>query len=135
MSPAQTKKYWREWNRVRKALVELGDFSAADAAAERKVIHRDALTCDKSSKEFTNTDLNKVLDAFDKILVLFDGPSDKPTRTAANLIWAIEQLGLDEAYVRAISLDQFKTADWRKLTERQLTRFRYTCTARARRKS
>lgn len=135
MSPEQMRKYRFQWSRVRKALVELGDFSPQDAEAERMKIHLDAIGEAKSSKDLTNPELNKILDAFDKILVLFDGPSDKPTRNAASLIWAIEQLGLDEPYIASIAFDQFKTPYWRTLTEDKLRIFRFTCTrASARRK-
>ena len=127
----QLKKYRYEWSRVRKALVEFGDFSPADADAERKVIQRDALKSDKSSKDFTNADLNLVLDAFDKILVIFDGPSSGPSRTAATLIWSIEKLGLGEATIAHIAQDAYGPGDWRKLNERRLTCLRYTCTRHA----
>ena len=39
----QMRMYRAEWARVRKALVELGDFSPADAEAERKAIQREAI--------------------------------------------------------------------------------------------
>ena len=137
MNSDQIRKYRAIWSRVRKALVDFGDFSPADAEAERMEIHRQAIGSTKSSTELTNDELNRVLDAFDKILVLFDGPSDKPTRNAANTIWSIEQLGLDAPYIAKIAMDQFKTDDWRSLSEQQLIRFRFTLTraARARRKS
>ncbi len=137
--PSQLAKYRFEWSRVRKALVELGDFSPSDAEAERKAIHREAINSDKSSKDFTNSELNDVLDAFGKILVLFDGPSDKPTRNAANLIWSIEQLGLPESTITHLAQDAYgrsadwpRDGDWRKLPERRLTCLRYTCTRHAR---
>jgi len=135
ISHGQMAKYRAEWARVRKCLVEFGDFSEADADAQRGVIHAEVLGADKSSKDFTNTELNRVLDAFDKILVLFDGPSNKPTRTAANFIHAIEQLGLDEPYIAKIALDQFKATDWRKLPEDKLRIFRFTCTRAAARRA
>lgn len=136
MTSAQKNKYFQTWGRVRKALTELGDFSSADADAERHTIHRDALGRDKSSKDLTNADLDKILDAFDDILVIFDGPGDH-NRTErgpkARLVWAIDQLGLDEAYLQAICLDsEFKTTAWRDLGVAQLTRFRFTCTRAAR---
>lgn len=132
MTTAQTKMFFTQWRRVRKALTEFGDFSPADADAERKLIQHQALGCDKSSKDFSNRDLNKVLDAFDKILVLFDGPSTKPTRNASNLIYSISKLGLDDPYLNKIAADQFQVSDWRKLSESQLTLLRYTATNRAR---
>lgn len=137
MSPEQIRKYRFEWSRVRKALVEFGDFSPSDAESERKAIQLEAIESEKSSTQFTQDDLNKVLDAFDKILVIFDGPSDNPTRTAANRIWAIEQLGLSEHTIQHIAEDAYgRNADWtgawRKLSEHHLTCLRYTCTRHAR---
>jgi hypothetical protein len=136
MSPAQNKRYWRIWGDVRKALTELGDFSKSDADAERKAITLEALGEDKSSKDLTNADLDKIFDAFDKILVIFNGPGDHDRaarQPVARLIYAIDQLGLDAPYIEAICLDsEFKTTAWRNLNERQLTRFRYTLTRAAR---
>lgn len=137
ITPAQLKKYRYEWSRVRKALVDYGDFSSSDAEAERKAIQLEAIKSDKSSTQFTQDDLNKVLDAFGKILVLFDGPSDAPSRTVQNLIWAIEHLDLPEETIVHLAQDAYGrspdwTGHWRKLTERRLTCLRYTCTRHAR---
>jgi len=129
---SQLRKYRYEWNRVRKALVELGEFNSCDAEVERKAIQMEAIGSDKSSAEFSQIELNKVLDAFGRILVIFDGPSDNPTRTAANLIWAIEHLGLPEATIAHIAGDANGPGDWRKLSERRLTCLRYSCTRHAR---
>lgn len=136
MTPAQNKTYWRLWGRVRKALTELGDYSKADADAERKAIHREALGKDKSSKDLTNDDVDKIFDAFEAMLVIFDGPGDNDRAARgpkSRLLWAIDALGLDEPYIQAICLDsEFKTAAWRDLDVKQLTRFRFTCTRAAR---
>lgn len=136
MTAAQNNKYWNLWSQVRKALVELGDFSKADADAERAVITREALGKDKSSKDLTNEDLDKIFDAFDQYLVIFNGPGTHDraaTGPVKRLLWAIDQLGLDEPYIQKICLDsEFKTAEWRELDARQLTRFRFTCTRAAR---
>jgi hypothetical protein len=133
MTPAQTKRYWREWSRVRKILIELGEFSKEDADAHRHEIHRQALGSDKSSKAFTNRDLDKIFAAFRAILVMEDGPRKGPEENQAckRLIWAIDQLGLPEPYLEKIARDQFGTSEWRKLPEDQLSKFRMTATARA----
>lgn len=137
INPEQIRKYRFEWSRVRRALVELGDFNSSDAEAERKSIQLEAISSDKSSKDFTQADLNKVLDAFGKVLVIFDGPSDAPSRNCANLIWAIEHLGLPEETIAHIAQDAYGrfsdwTGHWRKLTRARLTCLRYTCTRHAR---
>jgi hypothetical protein len=54
MSPAQTKLYWREWAAVRRV----------DPKADRHALTVKALGRMKSSKEFGNADLDKVLGVF-----------------------------------------------------------------------
>lgn len=130
MTKAQTARYWRDWGRVRKVLVELGEFSKADADEQRKVIQREAIGCDKSSKDLTNADLDKVFKAFAAVLVMVDGPaaSEEISGPRKRLIWAIEQLGLDADTLAGIMLQQFKSAeDWRSLDEKRLAFFRMTC--------
>lgn len=136
MTPQQNRAYWRRWNEVRSVLTSLGEFSKEDAEAERHEITRAALGHDKSSKDFTHRDLDAIFDHFDQYLVLLNGPQAGPSRADTQpikrLIYAIERLGLPEPYLQSIARDQFKTADWRGLSERQLVRFRFTATARAR---
>jgi hypothetical protein len=133
---AQMKRYRAEWAKVKKVLTTMGEFSDEDAEQERHAITRAALGCDKSSKDFTQRDLDTILDHFDEYLVLLNGPRSGPSRADSQpvkrLIYAVEQLGLPEPYLQAISRDQYNTSDWRALTERQLVRFRFTCVNRAR---
>ncbi len=115
-------------------LVEMGDFSKEDADAERKQIHIRALGKDKSSKDLNNKDLDKIFDHFKAYLVLVDGPkkpTDEPNGECKRLIWAINQTGLTEPYLESIARAQFGTSEWRKLTESQLRKFRFTAVARA----
>lgn len=138
MTPRQKSAYWRRWGQIRKLLIEQGEFSREDADAERHEITRSALGTDKSSKDFTNRDLDVIFDHMDKYLVLLEGPKSGPSRAESQpinrLIYAIESLGLPEPYLQAIARDQFKTSDWRALTERQLTRFSFTAASRSRAK-
>ena len=135
MTKAQSSLYWRTWAKVRKTLIELGDYSKEDADAERHVIHRQALGSDKSSKLLNNRDLDTILDHFKTYLVLSDGPSTAPARADSQpckrLIFAITQTGLPEPYLESISRDQFNTSDWRALDEAQLTKLRFTAVSRA----
>lgn len=139
MTDAQTKRYWRDWSQIRKMLIEMGDFSKDDADAERKQIHIRALGCDKSSKDLTNKDLDKIFKAFKEYLVLIDGPkksTGEPDGECKRLIWAITQTGLEDPYLESIAKDQFGRTDWRNLSEDQLTKFRFTAVrASARRKA
>jgi hypothetical protein len=136
MTPRQNRAYWIRWNEVRSVLTSMGEFSKEDAEAERHEITRAALGKEKSSKDFSHRDLDAIFDHFDQYLVLLKGPQSGPTRAESQpikrLIYAIERLGLPEPYLQSIARDQFKTSDWRSLTERQLVRFRCTATARAR---
>lgn len=67
MSPDQTRLYFREWGKVRRHFLARGiDPNQADA--KRYELHTRALGVDKSSKDFSNTDLDKVLGVFFAIL-------------------------------------------------------------------
>lgn len=136
LSPKQKSLYWRTWAKVRKAYVELGDFSPAEADEQRHELHLSALGSNKSSSAFTNRDLDAVLDAFQSVLVLTDGPTTGPTRADAQpckrLVYAIQTLALPEPYIEAIARDEFHSPDWRNLPEPQLARLRFTLTSRSR---
>lgn len=69
MSPAQTNLYWRKWSACKRALAKLG--RPFDDSA-RHALHAQALGAPKSSKDFTNRDLDKVLAAF----AAFTAPHD-----------------------------------------------------------
>ena len=71
MSPAQTSLYFREWGKVRAYYLAKG-IDPKQAGAKRHELHLTALGSDKSSKSFTNADLDKVLAAFYAI----SSPSD-----------------------------------------------------------
>lgn len=134
MTKAQTARYWRQWGQIRKMLVELGDFSKEDAEAERKQIHIRAIGSDKSSKDLTNKDLDKIFDAFEGYLVLLSGPkkdTGEPAGECKRLIWAITRTGLEDSYLTSIAQDQFGTPDWRSLPEDKLRLFRFTAVSRA----
>jgi hypothetical protein len=61
MTPAQTALYFREWQRVRDVRKSAG-LTCGDV--ERHALHKKALGASKSSKDFTNADLDKVLATF-----------------------------------------------------------------------
>lgn len=71
MTGAQHQKYFWEWGRCRDFYRSKG-LSAAQADAKRHELHVKALGRDKSSKSFTNAELDKVLAAFRSI---FDASS------------------------------------------------------------
>jgi len=63
MNSAQTNLYFFEWGRVRDQYRSKG-LTAKQADAKRHVLHAKALGRDKSSKDFTNADLDRVIAAF-----------------------------------------------------------------------
>lgn len=63
MNSAQTSLYFREWSLARKHFLSKG-LDPKQADNKRHELHRRALGRDKSSKDFTNADLDKVLAAF-----------------------------------------------------------------------
>ncbi len=63
MTPAQTKLYFFEWGRARKHYLANG-IDPKQADAKRHACHAKALGRDKSSKDFTNAELDKVIAAF-----------------------------------------------------------------------
>jgi len=139
LSPAQKSLYWRTWSKVRKTYIELGEFSPSEADQQRHELHRSALGQDKSSTAFTNRDLDAILDQFQAVLVLTDGPQTGAPRALSQplnrLIYAIQALALPPAYVAAIARDEFHTDAWEALDEAALTRLRFTLTTRARRRA
>lgn len=63
MTSAQTALYFREWGKVRAVFLVKG-IDPKQADAKRHALHKKALGSDKSSKDFTNADLDKVLAEF-----------------------------------------------------------------------
>jgi hypothetical protein len=136
MTQNQKGRYWRDWARVRKILTEMGEFSAKEADEQRHQIHLDALGSNKSSKDFTTRDLDKVFAAFDAYLVLENGPRKCPAENqpVKRLIYSIESLGLPEPYIQSIVRDKEGTSDWKALPEDKLRRLCITLHARSRAK-
>ena len=139
MKPQQIKLYRIHWSQVRKVLIELAGMSPEEAEEERHAITLEAIGSVKSSKDFTQRDLDRVLEAFDAYLVLVNGPSSTAGRSVsqplARIIWTIESTGLPNAYIGALSQDKFGLADWRTLPEKQMRFLLWTCLARAGKKS
>lgn len=83
MNASQTNLYFGEWAKVRQHYRAKG-IDPKQADNKRHELHRRALGFDKSSKDFTNSDLDKVLAAFRAI---YDG---------GNLEAQLRQLGQPE---------------------------------------
>jgi hypothetical protein len=91
MNSAQTNLYFYEWGKVRKHYLDRG-IDPKQADSKRHMLHRKALGRDKSSKDFTNGDLDAVLATFKGV---YDG---------ANLDAQIAQL--DQPESRLMSLHE-----------------------------
>lgn len=137
MNYSQIKLYRSSWAPVKKALIELGGFTDEEVEAERLQILQD--TAGKtSSKDLSQRELDQVLDAHDRAAVLISGPTEQ-NRSAEQpikrLIHRIEAYGFPDAYIAQITRSQFKTSEWRELSERQLIRLSFTLDSRKRRKA
>ncbi|MBL9187887.1 MAG: hypothetical protein JNK23_10435 [Opitutaceae bacterium] len=134
MNAAQTAKYFWEWGRVRDILLKRG-LSHAQADARRHELHRKALGRPKSSKEFSNADLDAVLAAFlavseggnlDAQLAQLDMP-EKRTAMAVRRIGVMMlhlnlETGRESGYVAGIARNLFGHDDgqWHQLNAAQL---------------
>lgn len=137
MTPKQHKLYIGTWLRVKKTLITLGGFSKEEAEAKRHEIHTEALGKDKSSKEFTNADLDRVLDAFQVYLGLSDPRQSKRAveQPRKRALHAIHALGHTDAYIAAICQDRFGHTNLDALSESDLWKLKITLVERARAKA
>lgn len=135
----QQRLYLIQWAKVKKLLMSCKEIrNHAEAEAKRHAIHVEALGVDKSSKLFTNADLDRVLDAFQTYLGLADPrvsqkAVEEPRKRA---LYAIDKLGFPPAYILKVAVDKFGTVNgcaWRdKLGESELNLLKLTLTMRAR---
>jgi len=128
MITSQNRLYFREWGRVRTTCQQQG-FPVPD----RHDLHVKALGLDKSSKDFTNADLDRVLAEFRAIsqpdnLDAQLRQQDMPRR---RLLYTIGRLA-PEPYWRAIARDKFGITDLDRLDLVKLRQLLITLAARAR---
>ncbi len=152
MNPAQTQLYLRTWSAAWKAnwrtdrgcvqalhdparselaqavedtarVVAHGQHRAPKQDDIRHAVHRVALGRDKSSKDFSNGEFDRVLCLL-RLLIDPDNLAervrwDNPDHDARHrLVYAITRY--PEAYVRTICLNKFRTSDIQQLTTAQL---------------
>lgn len=130
MTPAQTAKYFGEWGRVRDVLKARGQ-PCGDV--ERHKLHLKALGVRKSSKDFTNADLDKVLAAFYAITRPADlkaqlqqldqaqhRHSDLLERARDLAAQCVSKPGLEGRYLDGMSERVFHVAKYHLLDERRL---------------
>lgn len=125
MTSAQTKLYWREWSAAKKA--------GALADPDRYELHEEALGEHKSSKDFTNDDLDKVLAAFRAI----SKPTDLNAQIHAQqqprerLLYGISAAA-PLAYIERVMEDRFAHTDLDRLSLDELKQLLMTLKSRAR---
>jgi len=132
MTPAQTMLYFREWGAVRKHYTGQG-IDPKQADAKRHELHRRALGVMKSSKDFTNADLDKVLGVFraitqpgnleaqlrqlDQAEKRFSALLDRARDLASR---CVSKPGLEGRYLDGMALKIFGPAQYHLLNETQL---------------
>lgn len=136
MNAAQTGLYWREYSLARDWFRSHGR-SASQADEMRHTLHERALGRAKSSKDFTNADLDKVLAAFRAV---HDGGNldaqlaaeDQPAARVQALISNVRHLasdcvsreGTERAYLDGLAVNLFRADSYQELDERQLQQLR-----------
>ena len=135
------RKYWATWRQAKDTLAGYGGFDDAEIEQERHECHKRALGEDPSSRDIVRDwrKFNAVLQEFEAIA----NPDDFNTQLAREqqadpreqVIYAIRQLGLSDAYLDKIARDVFQLAPWHRLNLTELNKLRYTATSRARAKA
>ena len=132
MSPLQTAKYFREWGKVRAHYIAQG-IDPKQVDAKRHELHRKALGAMKSSKAFTNSDLDKVLATFYSItrpadlnaqLHQIEQPLERLRGVQHALLdlaaKVVDEPGREKAYVKGLAEKIFLGIEYTALTESQL---------------
>lgn len=134
MTTKQTALYWRSWGETRRYLLAFCDYTPTEVDTFRRDLHAKALGVEKSSKDFTNADLDKVLAEFRAISrpADFSGQMRQQNMPRARLIFSIERLQLPDAYLNDLAAKIHGHHDWRQLPDSDLSKFRFTATSRAR---
>jgi len=123
MSPKQNSLYWREWAAVHRA----------DPQADRHELHIRALGKDRSMKDLTNAEFDKVLGVFRSITrpADLDGQLRQIEQPRTRLLYTIDkQFGVN--YATRVARDKFGVTDITRLTDEQLDQLRITLINRKR---
>ncbi len=114
---------------------------AARPEADRHALHLAALGTDKSSREFSNEDFDRVLAAFRALSdsTNLDAQLRQIAQPRARLLWSLEHIvrpcltlyvEQPDAYIRAVCQARFAAADYHDLGDPQLHQLRITLWAR-----
>lgn len=110
LTTKQKYLYWREWRAVEKVMVDRYLFEPKEAREYRHTLHVKALGHDKSSKEFSNADFDKILATFRAYTRPADLAGqlrqiDQPKIRAAHALQElVKKLDLTSEYVDGIAL-------------------------------
>lgn len=143
MTPRQTAMYWSEFQRVRDVLLARG-IDKQQIESRRHELHKKALGHHKSSKDFTNADLDRVLAVFFSItepdnlhaqLKLIDQPELRVRLMRERIYELAEQVvdkpGSEGRYIDGLVRKIFRVG-LDELSERQLGALTGILTARVR---
>jgi hypothetical protein len=130
LSPAQIKRFWREWSAACKAQ----QWPASETEPQRKALLQRA-----GFSSLTTVDQGKGFTAVLKELAILQDNLKGMLRADANerrqVTWMIQHsdqvYGLGHAYWEAIALSRFRTTDLDQLTDAQLVQLRNTLADRA----
>lgn len=137
MTPKQESLYWRLWSQACQAqawCTSLG-LTSNDINELRHQQHTEALGLDKSHKDFTNRDFDRVKARFELLInpdnlaasIALDHPEHGERK---RLIYKITRMA-PEPYRRKIMENKFHTTDLDHLDLNELTQLRNTLAARA----
>ncbi|HEY1791530.1 MAG TPA: phage protein GemA/Gp16 family protein [Opitutaceae bacterium] len=136
MNAAQTGLYWREWALTRDWYRAHGK-SASQTDDMRHALHERALGHSKSSKDFTNPDLDKILATFRAVhdggnleaqLRAEEQPAMRKQALIANVrevvTGIVDRPGNENAYLNGLAKRVFRVMTYQELDEAQLTQLR-----------
>ncbi len=136
MNAAQTGLYWREWSLARDWFRSHGR-GVSQADEMRHTLHERTLGRTKSSKDFTNADLDKVLASFraihdggnlDAQLAAEDQPEHRHQALVANVrdlaSGCVSREGTERAYLDGLAKKLFGADRYQDLDERRLQQLR-----------
>ena len=130
LSKLQTARYWRTWASVCK----YHGWKSSDEA-RRRALHAEA-ECPASMRDFGNKDFDRFLDYTAVLLDQVPAPRD---RERDSFIFTVtktaKKAGLNEAYIRKISVERFDVSEWRDLPAENRKHFIWTIANRSSSKS
>ena len=123
--------YGSTWNTTKKALAERG-FDREEIEQERNAILKLSGAKQDAKGRYSGSTLsNSGLSTFLDLCETTVSGKENQKRRSRSIIYSIEKLGLDEAYLDHICRDQFKIEGWRTLSVNRLAVFIITARNRA----